>query len=382
MFIIEINCIQTHEIAVNSRVTEFMYGLDYKFYAGKNILVTGHSGFKGSWLTYVLVKSGADVTGVSLDPPSSPDLYSILDLRKHVNSYKCDIRDARNLKNIFKKCKPEMVFHFAAQPIVKTSYDDPSSTYDVNIMGTVNLLEAIRYAGSVDACIIATSDKCYDNSGHGESYFTEDDRLGGIDPYSSSKACVELIADSYRRSFFDKAGIGIATVRCGNVIGGGDWGKFRLVPDVIEAIEQEKTVKLRNPESIRPWVYILDAIGGYLLLGKNISRNMKEFSSAWNIGPSTIDARYKTSYIAEKLSELYMKGQFEKSIPDFYENEILRISPEKFSKKTGWKTLYDIDESLVHAVEWYRSYYSGMNMKDITGRFFEEYLITAGKEAK
>ena len=257
-------------------------------YRGRRVFVTGHTGFKGAWLSRWLVRVGADVTGYALEPPSDPSLFQALRLQDDVRHIVADVRDHERLTGEMAKARPEVVFHLAAQPLVRESYLAPRPTFDTNVMGTVNVLEAARRSASVSAVVVVTSDKCYRNEGDGRALL-EGDPLGGLDPYSSSKGCAELVTAAYAASFFAEGSCAIASARAGNVIGGGDWAADRIVPDCVRALAAGETVVVRNPEAVRPWQHVLEPLAGYLGLGESLLQGGHEFAGPWNFGPSPGD---------------------------------------------------------------------------------------------
>ncbi|ENN95792.1 CDP-glucose 4,6-dehydratase [Methanocaldococcus villosus KIN24-T80] len=354
-----------------------------EFFKGKKILITGHTGFKGSWLTQILLNFGADVVGYSLKPNTSPNLFKILKLDKKIKNYYADIRDFDKIKSIMEKEKPEIVFHLAAQPLVRDSYDDPLYTYETNIIGTANILQAVKDVGGVKAAIMITTDKVYENKEWIWAY-RENDELGGYDPYSTSKACAELIIRSYIRSFFNVKDYGkkhntlIASVRAGNVVGGGDWSKDRLVPDIIRAIfEGDGTVVLRNPESIRPWQHVLEPLLGYLLLAERLYNGEIDFIGAWNLAPNE-ENFITVEELVKKGTEILGKGRYIiKKDEEKHESKILKLDATKAKVYLGWRPLLSIDETLKWTFEWYRRYYNGEDMITFTNRqintFFERW---------
>ena len=253
------------------------------FYSNKKVLITGHTGFIGSWLTKWLTMLNAEICGFSLNTSSVPNMYDLINLRNSILDIRGDIRNAESLQMAILKFKPDIVFHLAAQPIVLESYDDPVETFDVNVTGTVNLLNEVRKVGSVKVIIVMTSDKSYRNNEWVYPY-RENDALGGKDPYSASKSCQDIVVDSFRESYFYHSGIAISSIRAGNVIGGGDWAPFRIIPDLVRGIVKDETVKIRNPNSVRPWQHVLEPISGMLMLAERMHRNI-EFSGNWNFGP-------------------------------------------------------------------------------------------------
>lgn len=271
-----------------------------KFFKNKSIFVTGHTGFQGSWLSLWLISLGAKVIGYSLEPPTKPSLFEVLQLEKHITHLIGDVRDFNFLKKMLIKYNPQIIFHFTAQPLVLTSYEKPQETFSTNVLGTMNLLEATRHLSNLKVCIVYTSDKCYANTGHIQ-HLTEDAPLGGRDPYSASKAAAELVTASYRKSFFNTTeSPKIATIRAGNVIGGGDWAENRLVPDCIRALASNKNIKIRNPNFVRPWQYVLEPLSGMLCLAMKMWMN-SNYSEAWNFGPDLIDNKMTVSEIAKEI---------------------------------------------------------------------------------
>jgi CDP-glucose 4,6-dehydratase len=336
--------------------------INFQKYKGKRVLITGHTGFKGSWLCIWLLNLGAKVIGVSKDPYTKYDNFVMSKLSNKIVDLRGDVRNLNEMKEIFNRYKPEMVFHLAAQPLVRVSYDMPVETYDTNVMGSLNVLECIRESDSVGAGIIITSDKCYENTNQILGY-RESDKLGGYDPYSSSKACVELIASAYINSFFNpkdykKHGKLIATVRAGNVIGGGDWSKDRIFPDIVKAIENKAPIIIRNPEAVRPWQHVLEPIRGYLLLGEQMFCNNLGCIGAWNFGPDFNDC-LTVQEIVSKTIKLFGEGSYiisENSGP--HEAELLSIDCTKAKKCLEWNPLLSIDDALKLTVEWYKNYKS------------------------
>uniref|UniRef100_A0A7C3RLD4 CDP-glucose 4,6-dehydratase n=1 Tax=Dictyoglomus thermophilum TaxID=14 RepID=A0A7C3RLD4_DICTH len=331
----------------------------FQNYRGRKVLVTGHTGFKGSWLTLWLSELGAEVIGYSLEPPTNPSLFEILNLKERIIHIVGDIRDEESLRKVFRKYKPDIVFHLAAQPLVRYSYIAPRYTYEVNVMGTVNLLEAVRDTDSVKVAIIVTSDKCYENKEWFYGY-REIDPMGGYDPYSSSKGCVELIVSVYKRSFMDNLGIALSSVRAGNVIGGGDWQEDRLIPDCIRALSKGEAIKIRKPKAIRPWQYVLEPLYGYLLLGVKMLENREKFSGAWNFGPSDTDI-LTVEEVTKKVIEYWGEGEYEilEKEDDFHEATLLKLDCSKAHFLLNWYPVYDINEALKRTVNWYKRYYDG-----------------------
>jgi CDP-glucose 4,6-dehydratase len=339
-------------------------------YRGRSVLVTGHTGFKGSWLTTWLHLLGARVTGYALDPPTKPSLFSLLRGRPAVKDRRGDIRDAARLGRVVKEAKPDFIFHLAAQPIVRRSYDMPLETMSVNTLGTATLLEAVRQAGRPCAIVVVTSDKCYENEERAAGY-SEEDALGGHDPYSASKAAAELVVQSWRRSFFPSGrarehGVRVASARAGNVIGGGDWSADRLVPDCIRALTADGVIRVRNPHSGRPWQHVLEPLSGYLWLGAGMAGDSGEaFQDAWNFGPAEGDSR-SVAEVVEGIIAEWGSGRWERvheGDPP-YEALGLTLSCDK-ARAQGWWPAWTFETALAQTVGWYRAWASGA--KDIRG---------------
>lgn len=325
-------------------------------YKGKKVLVTGHTGFKGTWLSIWLKMIGADVIGFSLDPDHKNGIFEASKISKEIIDHRGNICDLNELKKVFENEKPEIVFHLAAQALVIKSYNDPVSTFETNVMGTVNVLEAIKQTSSVKSAVIITTDKCYENKETLKGY-TEDEPMGGYDPYSASKGAAELIISSYRRSFFSgDTDCNIASARAGNVIGGGDWSDNRLVPDIIRSIANNKNIELRNPKSIRPWQHVLEPLSGYLKLGSELIQNKKEFSEGWNFGPY-IDEIYPVQLVVEKMIENFGKGKWSDiSKPgQLHEANLLMLDINKAIRKLKWKPVLSFDQCVKLTTDWYKA---------------------------
>jgi len=332
------------------------------FYRGRKILVTGHTGFKGGWLTAWLKLLGAEVVGFALPPETSPNVFELAEIQRDIVSTFGDIKNLPALLAVFQRHNPEIVIHNAAQSIVRRSYREPVETYATNVMGTVHVLEAARHTPSVRSIVAVTSDKCYENEDRSHAY-REEDAMGGHDPYSSSKGAAELVVSAYRRSFFsDAGGAAIASARAGNVIGGGDWSEGRLIPDIIRSISADQPVRIRQPYSIRPWQYVLEPIRGYLLLGRRLWEEHQKYAGAWNFGPREDDA-IPVSEITRRVIALWGKGELEiHSEPtDPHEATYLRLNCEKSSTGLGWKPKLKLHEALEWTVEWYRKAYEKPN---------------------
>lgn len=357
-------------------------------YKGKKVLVTGNTGFKGSWLSVWLAQLGAKVIGYSLGPPTKPNMFEATGLGNRNINIIGDVRDGEHLLSTFEAHQPDFVFHLAAQPIVRRSYKEPRLTYETNVMGTVNLLEAVRKTKCARVVVVVTSDKCYENkeSIHG---CRETDPLGGNDPYSSSKACAELVVSAYRASFFNCGNgsqrVALASVRAGNVVGGGDWGEDRLVPDCVRALSAEKEIVIRNPASIRPWQYVLEPIGGYLLLGAKMYENNEKYEGAWNFGPSENDA-ISVEEVVKRMISYWDNGKYrvESSSNQPHEAASLRLDCSKADALIGWKPTYTINEALIETVAWYKEFYekrAASDLYDFTVKQIMKYVVKSGLHA-
>jgi CDP-glucose 4,6-dehydratase len=348
--------------------------VDAKFWSNKNVLITGHTGFKGSWLSLWLEKLGANVYGLSLeDLPSYPNLFSILDFNKKISDFRGDITSSESCIEAIKKASPDIIFHLAAQPLVRISYKDPMSTYNTNVMGTVNILEAARRCGSIKTIISITTDKCYENIEQDYAY-VETDPLGGYDPYSSSKACAEHIASAYYRSFFKEKAVGLATARAGNVIGGGDWSSDRLIPDAVRAWSNKEKLIIRNPLAIRPWQYVLEALAGYMLLAMKVWNDPNQFSGAWNFGPDQTSIKTVNDTLEIAMKEWGNGASWELSKDSHpHEAKLLQLDSEKANSLLTWKPKMDCSESIIETLSWYKKYYDNKNMREITLKQIQKY---------
>jgi len=354
------------------------------FFQGKKVLITGHTGFKGAWLTQILLKMGADVIGYSLAPNTNPNLYSLLALDKKIDGHLDDIRNYSRLSEVFRKSRPEIVFHLAAQPLVRDSYDDPLNTYSTNVMGTANVLECARLNQSVKAAVIITTDKVYENKGWIWPY-RENDRLGGYDPYSSSKACAELVTNAYVSSFLNpqkgEPHAYVASARAGNVIGGGDWSKDRLVPDMVRAFfERKGKMVLRNPEAIRPWQHALDPLFGYLLLAKRLYERDRQAIEAWNFAPDEGNF-INVENLVKRSIQIAGKGEYSVIRDDTkHEMSVLKLDATKAKTILGWKPILGMDECLKWTMDWYADYYSGKDSIEVTERQINGYMKRLGHD--
>lgn len=345
-------------------------------YQGKRVFITGDSGFKGSWLALWLQKLGAELFGLSLNKPSEPShaILLNLDYQKKV----ADIRDLSSIKLILSEFQPEIVFHLAAESLVRKSYSDPVGTFNTNVMGTVNVLEAIRSCSSVKAVVVVTSDKCYENRETGKP-FVESDPLGGFDPYSVSKGAAEIVASCFYNSFLKKCSVLLATVRAGNVIGGGDWGEDRLVPDIMKAAAKKENVDIRSPEAVRPWQYVLEPLSGYLLVGQKLLQEEFEMASSWNFGPAR-DDHLTVKNVCRQVQQTWPAARFYYATTSgkYHEAQTLHLDCSKAHQTLQWRPLWNCRESITKATEWYKTYYS--NKTTLSEQHLREYLLCAKKQ--
>jgi CDP-glucose 4,6-dehydratase len=376
--------------------------MDVSFWKSRRVFVTGHTGFKGSWLALWLHSMGAEVCGYALDPPTEPNLYRLLDLEGQIQSIRGDIRELGGLESAMRGFAPEVVLHMAAQPLVRLSYQSPVETYTVNVLGTVHLLEAVRRTPSARAVVVVTSDKCYENQEWARPYL-EHEAMGGHDPYSSSKGCAELVTSAYRRSFFHPDGwsghrVGVASARAGNVIGGGDWAPERLVPDIMRAWAAGEPAVIRNPEAVRPWQHVLEPLSGYLALAERLYADGAAFGEGWNFGPADqgsadqgsadqgmadrglaeADAR-PVRYLVTELARLWGdEARWQSDVAEqVHEAHLLRLDSMKACARLGWAPRWSLDETLAHTVEWYKGYYRGEDVRACSLKQIETYMQTA-----
>ena len=334
---------------------------------GRRVLVTGHTGFKGSWLSLWLAEAGAEVTGFALAPATKPSLFDAARIESCVTHRVGDVRDMAAVQAVFEQARPEVVFHLAAQPLVRLSYQQPLETYATNVMGTAHVLEAARQAGGVKAIVCVTSDKCYENREWAWAY-RESDPLGGHDPYSSSKGCAEIVTAAYRSSYFDKSDpwTGLASVRAGNVIGGGDWAQDRLIPDIVRAASARATLHIRAPHAVRPWQHVLEALHGYMLVAERLLAGERRSADAWNFGPFDDDAQ-PVSYIVDHMVAALGGPGWEIAPGDHpHEAGLLRLDSAKARAELGWRPVLGLTEALNWIALWHRAFARGENARDIT----------------
>lgn len=359
--------------------------IDPNFWRKKRVFLTGHTGFKGSWLSLWLSGMGAEVTGYALPPPTEPSLFQACQIDNNVKSICADIRDGRTLTQAILTARPEIVIHMAAQALVRKSYENPVETYAVNVLGTVNLLEAVRSCPGIKAVINVTTDKCYENREWTWGY-RENEALGGYDPYSSSKACSELVTAAYRSSFFhpqayDQHKVALASARAGNVIGGGDWAADRLIPDLVKSLLAGEKIKLRNPEAVRPWQHVLEPLSGYLTLAQKLCIDGPEYAEAWNFGPNDSDTR-SVAWVAKTLcrqwggNALYEITQGAQP----HEAAVLKLDCSKSRSKLAWSPRWNLEEGIGKVVEWYQAYQAKQDLPSLCFRQIEEYTNTLGEE--
>ena len=349
------------------------------FWKGKRVLLTGHTGFKGSWLSLWLQSMGAQVVGYALAPPTNPSLFEVAEIGKGMTSVIGDIRDLEHLREVFAEHQPEIVIHMAAQPLVRYSYSEPVETYSTNVMGTVNLLEAVRNTSSVKAVVNVTSDKCYENREWVWGY-RENEAMGGHDPYSNSKGCAELVTAAYRNSFFQPSTINhqpspaVATARAGNVIGGGDWADDRLIPDIMRAITQCKPVNIRNPHAIRPWQHVLEPLSGYLLLAQKLYEEGAVYAEGWNFGPNDTDAK-PVQWIVERLTKAWGEGaSWALDGGDHpHEAHYLKLDCSKAKARLDWHPRWHLADTLGVIIDWHRAFRDDKNMRELTLRQISAY---------
>ncbi len=362
------------------RALEALVDMQVDFWKGRRVFVTGHTGFKGGWLSLWLQSLGANVFGFALEPNTSPNLFQAANVAKGMVSEFGDIRDAVRLVDAIKRAKPEVVIHMAAQPLVRRSYADPVETYSTNVMGLVNLFEAVRKSDEVRAVVNVTSDKCYENREVIWGY-REHDAMGGHDPYSSSKGCAEIITAAYRRSFFQNQvgrgqSVALASGRAGNVLGGGDWAEDRLVPDLMRALSEGRSPLIRNPEAVRPWQHVLEPLSGYLSLAEHLIKKGTDFAEGWNFGPGTHEAE-SVANVADRLVACWGNGASWRGVAGdgHHEAGLLKLDCTKAHHQLGWMPRWNLDQTITKIVEWQRAYLNGSDMRAFTLSQIKYYEI-------
>ena len=351
----------------------------------KKILITGHTGFKGSWLTLWLSKLGAEVHGYALPPNTTPNNYDASHVHEIMES-EClaDIRSRDTLTEYIHKVKPDCIFHLAAQPIVRRSYAEPVETFDANVMGSIYLMDAVRTMHKRCTVVMITSDKCYENTGKAQGY-VETDAMGGHDPYSASKGCAELAISSYRRSFFPPTkycehGVSLASVRAGNVIGGGDWAEDRIIPDAVRAVTSGKPLEIRSPNAVRPWQHVLEPLSGYMLLAAEMMAGEYSLAGGWNFGPKMNNNPVNVLSIIRQFYDVWEVGEveYDKNNADLHEAAYLTLSSKKSETVLGWKQQWDLSETVSRTAEWYKRYYAGCDAKELCMTDIEKYSKNLG----
>ncbi len=340
---------------------------------GKNVLIIGHTGFKGSWLTFLMNHVGAKVTGLALAPKTNPSLYDLLDLNGKCHTIIADINNAEAVKQTIDDAQPDFIFHMAAQPLVRYSYKQPLETFATNVMGTANVLEACKVLNKKCFVICITTDKVYHNY-EWEFPYRENDRLGGYDPYSASKAAAEIVIDSYRNSFFKNSNISIASVRAGNVIGGGDWSEDRLFPDLVNSISNNLPIELRNPTAVRPWQHVLDPLFGYLILAVNMEQESHKFNEAWNFGPYNHDSKTVLE-VCQQAIEVFQKGSIQMNKDQQpHEAGQLRLDISKSMSYLNWHPIWSTKKAIEKTTNWYKAFLEGESAVNLVQKDINEFL--------
>jgi CDP-glucose 4,6-dehydratase len=346
--------------------------IDQEFWQGRRVFLTGHTGFKGSWLSLWLVSLGAEVKGYALNPPTSPSLFNEAKIDLIIDSQIADIRDQETLHESMTGFNPDILIHMAAQPLVRYSYDAPIETYEVNVIGTAKVLEVARSCANLKAIVNITTDKCYENDERSEGY-KESDPMGGHDPYSSSKGCAELVASAYRRSFLQEQGIGLASVRAGNVIGGGDWADDRLIPDILKSFEKSEPVVVRNPKATRPWQHVLEPLSGYLILAQKLYKDQKKYAEGWNFGPNDNDAK-PVDWILDKMIAKWPNSSWKidaNSSP--HEAGFLKLDISKAKLKLDWRPIWELNYTLEKIIAWHQAWLNKEDMQAVCLAEIKEY---------
>ena len=353
--------------------------IDQAFWQGKRVFLTGHTGFKGSWLSLWLVSLGAEVKGYALNPPTLPSLFNEAEVGKVIDSKIGDIRDQDALHESMFEFNPDILIHIAAQPLVRYSYDAPIETYEVNVIGTAKVLEVARSCSNLKAIVNITTDKCYENDGRSQSY-KEDDTMGGYDPYSSSKGCAELVTSAYRRSFLQDQGVGLASVRAGNAIGGGDWASDRLIPDILRSFEKNEHVVIRNPKATRPWQHVLEPLSGYLILAEKLYKDQNRYAEGWNFGPNEKDIK-PVDWILDKMISKWPDSNWKldrNSNP--HEAGFLKLDISKAKSRLGWSPIWKLEHTLDKIISWQRSWLNEEDMQIVCLAEINEYMRDINRE--
>jgi CDP-glucose 4,6-dehydratase len=347
----------------------------HSFWHGKRVLITGHTGFKGGWLSLWLQHLGAEVIGYALQPPTNPSLFEAANLEKHITSIRGNILDRESLADTFEEYKPEIVFHLAAQPIVRKSYTEPIDTFNTNIMGTVNLLDVVRTSKNVKVVVNVTSDKCYENKEWAWGY-RETEPMGGHDPYSCSKGCSELITNSFRKSFFSEENTYLASARAGNVIGGGDWAEDRLVPDIMKSLSNNQFPVIRNPYAIRPWQHVLEPLSGYMLLAEKLWNGGQKYAEGWNFGPENENIITVSELLNKLMNQWGINDEAACALDDSvqpHEAQLLKLDSSKAKYRLNWSQTLTLDQTLGWTVDWYQAFMNHADMYKFTMSQIEAY---------
>ena len=353
--------------------------IDRAFWQGKRVFLTGHTGFKGSWLSLWLSSLGAEVKGYALNPPTLPSLFIEAKIDSIIDSQIADIRSQDILHESMTKFSPDILIHMAAQPLVKYSYNAPIETYEVNVIGTAKVLEVARSCPNLKAIVNITTDKCYENDNRSEGY-KEEDPMGGYDPYSSSKSCAEFVASSYRRSFLQDKGVGLVSVRAGNVIGGGDWADDRLIPDILRSFEKKKPVIVRNPRATRPWQHVLEPLSGYLILAQKLYKDQKKYSEGWNFGPNDENAK-PVDWILNKMIAKWPSSSWKLDTDSSpHEAGFLKLDISKAKSKLGWKPVWELNHTLDRIIFWHKAWLNKEDMQAICLTEIKEYMKDMNNE--
>jgi len=354
--------------------------VNQEFWENKRVYLTGHTGFKGSWLSLWLSSMGAEVKGYALKPETIPNLFEVANVSEKIQSEIGDIRDLVQLRTSMQDFNPDILIHMAAQPLVRLSYKEPVDTYDTNVMGTVKVLEAARSCSNLKAIVSVTTDKCYENKEWIWGY-REDEAMGGHDPYSSSKGCAELVTSAYRRSFMQEKGIGLASARSGNVIGGGDWSDDRLIPDILNAFENKQAVIIRNPKSTRPWQHVLEPLSGYLVLAQHLYNDPQDYAEGWNFGPKDEDAK-PVDWILDKMVDKWQGNASWQLDNDSHPHEagFLKLDISKAKSKLNWQPTWQLEKTLERTIQWHQMWLNKVDMQHICLNEINDYMRDMNNE--